>query len=378
MLFIPFSPRVRGACYQGLIMNGIRRTCRRLGEDLTQHPIKFVPCPLIDKKSKVLALGSCFALRVKEFLLANGYCVLNEGDLQPATTGNRPEFDPRIYYNTFCIRYEFERPTGQFVQEEDDLWEPYQNLNKLYQDPYRRMLTGTDRDGLWSRIREVDTAMRRHIEQADLVIVTLGLTEVFFQQHNDRAICAVPGYCGGGGLGCEFRCTEYQENYDNIEQAIRILQQVNPKAHMILTVSPVPLGSTFAIGTDHLLANTESKSVLRAVAGALVRKYSHVHYFHSYELVMSSSREAVYMEDGRHVQPSYVAGIMQDFERAFLKAPSGGAARLLATQSTGVKPHISPKQATAMPIAGKPAPVCSPTLATVKTSGPGPVLITVE
>src|SRR5205085_3495680 len=181
----------------------------------------------------------------------------------------------------------------------------------------------------------------RHIEQADLVIITLGLTEVFFQQHNDRAICAVPGYCGGGGLGCEFRCTEYPENYDNIDQAIRVLQKVNPKAHVILTVSPVPLGSTFASGADHLIANTESKSVLRAVAGALCRKYAKVHYFHSYELVMSSPREAVYLEDGRHVQPSCVAGIMQDFERAFLKTPTG-AAKVQSVPGAAIRPpHVA-------------------------------------
>jgi hypothetical protein len=39
--------------------------------------------PLIDKRAKVLALGSCFALQVKEWLLANGYAVLNKGDLGP-------------------------------------------------------------------------------------------------------------------------------------------------------------------------------------------------------------------------------------------------------------------------------------------------------
>jgi hypothetical protein len=371
-------------------MTGIRRTCRRLTEDLAQHPITFVPVPLIDKHSKVLALGSCFALRVKEFLLGSGYTVLNEGDLRPAMTGTRAEFDPRIYYNTFCIRYEFERVTGEFAQEEDDLWEPYQNINKLYQDPYRRMLTAGDRQGLWSRIREVNDAMRRHIEGADLVIITLGLTEVFFQQHNNRAICAVPGYCGGGGLGCEFRCTEYQENYDNIDQVVRILQQVNPKAQLILTVSPVPLGSTFATHTDHAIANTESKSVLRAVAGAIVRKYDHVHYFHSYELVMSSPREAVYMEDGRHVQPGYVAGIMQDFERAFLKGSSAAASKTAAAKTnSGIvlpppamkSPHCLPPLLTPSAEAPAARPAASfgaPIVKTVNSNGPGPVLITVE
>ncbi|HZZ74231.1 MAG TPA: GSCFA domain-containing protein [Pirellulales bacterium] len=297
----------------------IRRNCRKTADTLVEHPITFAATPLIDKGSKVLALGSCFALRVKEFLLAHGYGVLNEGDLRPWANNGRAEFDPRIYYNTFCIRYELERLTGEFVQAEDDYWEPHSNAARLFQDPYRRMLCAPDRDALWSRIREVDAQMRQHLLAADLVIITLGLTEVFFQQHNERAICAAPGYCGGGGIGTAFRSTEYPENYDNLEQVVRILKEVNPRAQLLLTVSPVPLGNTFAPDTDHAIANTESKSVLRAVAGAIVRKYDHVHYFHSYELVMHSARGDVFLEDGRHVQSAYVAGIMSQFEQQYVR-----------------------------------------------------------
>ena len=299
----------------------IRRDCRKLTDALAEYPITCEPRPLIDKRAKVLALGSCFALRVKEWLLSSGYTVLNDGDLGPYEIRGRREFDPRIYYNTFCIRYEFERVAGQFVQADDDLWEPYQNSLRVYQDPYRRMLAAENRELLWQRIRQVDQQMRRHVLSADCLIITLGLTEVFFQQHNGNAICAAPGYSGGGGIGCEFRATEYPENFANIERVIEILRDVNPKAQVILTVSPVPLAATWS-GVDHAIANTESKSILRAVAAALVRRYDNVHYFHSYELVMHAQRHAVFKEDGRHVLPEYVAGIMRDFEIAFVKPES--------------------------------------------------------
>jgi GSCFA family len=317
----------------------IRRECRKLADLLAEQPITFEPRPLIDKHSKVLALGSCFALRVKEWLLANGYAVLNEGDLGPYEIRGRREFDPRIYYNTHCIRYEFERVTGQFVQAEDDIWEPFQNTLRVYQDPYRRMLAGETRELLWERIRQVDEHMRRHILAADCVIITLGLTEVFFQQHNGRAICAAPGYGGGGGIGCEFRATEYPENFANIERVIEILREVNSKAQVILTVSPVPLAATWS-GVDHAIANTESKSTLRAVAGAIVRRFDNVHYFHSYELVMHADRNTVFKEDGRHVLPEYVAGIMRDFESAFVKPESA----LRRTNATSGKSVSGPSQ----------------------------------
>jgi hypothetical protein len=118
-----------------------------------------------------------------------------------------------------------------------------------------------------------------------------------------------------------------------------------------------------------------------------VRKYAQVHYFHSYELVMSSPREAVYMEDGRHVQPAYVAGIMQEFERAFLKSAGGVpmsrhsapsvAAQPAAPGPLALKaPHVLPAVNPAAPV--KPAPVHSSSRISVNSSGPGPVLITVE
>jgi hypothetical protein len=337
----------------------IRRECRKLTDALAEHPITFEARPLIDKRAKVLALGSCFALRVKEWLLANGYAVLNEGDIGPYDICGRREFDPRIYYNTFCIRYEFERVVGQFAQADDDIWEPFQNSLRVYQDPYRRMLAGETRELLWQRIRQVDEHMRRHILAADCVIITLGLTEVFFQQHNGRAICAAPGYCGGGGIGCEFRATEYPENFANIERVIEILREVNHKAQVILTVSPVPLAATWS-GIDHAIANTESKSTLRAVAGALARRHENVHYFHSYELVVHADRSVVFKEDGRHVLPEYVAGIMRDFEAAFVKPElasprtNGTAEESPKSRSQRKGPHfidLSQSSGTPMPTA---------------------------
>ncbi len=318
----------------------IRKKCRTLAESLAEHPITFEPRPLIEKKSKVLALGSCFALRVKEWLKANGYGVLNDGDLGPYDIRGRREFDPRIYYNTFCIRYEFERAIGAFKQDADDIWEPHQNALRVYQDPYRRMLAAEDRELLWRRIREVDAHMCQHVLEADCVIITLGLTEVFFQQHNGNAICAAPGYSGGGGIGCEFRCTEYPENYANMERVVKILREVNPKAQLIVTVSPVPLAATWS-GVDHAIASTESKCTLRAVAGALTREFENVHYFHSYELVMHSQLNEVFLEDGRHVMPSYVAGIMQQFEKAFVKPDSRSASgSMIPTAAMRRGPHF--------------------------------------
>jgi hypothetical protein len=319
----------------------IRRQSRKLAESLDKFPITFEPRPIIDRRSKLLVLGCCFALRVKEWLVANGFQVLNNTDLGPNIIRGRPEFDPRIYYNTFCTRYEFDRIAGEFSQDEDDIWEPHQNALKVYQDPYRRMLAHEDRDELWQRIHRVNAQMQRHIAEADCLIVTLGLTEVFFQQHNGNAIAAVPGYSRGGGIGCEFRATEYPENLANMKHVVDVLREVNPQAQLIIAVSPVPLAVSWS-GYDQIVANADNKCTLRAVAGALARKYEHVHYFPALEHVMHAAQKDVFLDDGRHVSPNYVAGLMADFQRQFVRLESPDNVNSTVTAGAAQKrgPHF--------------------------------------
>ena len=96
------------------------------------------------------------------------------------------------------------------------------------------------------------------------------------------------------------------------------IKDFNPKAKIILTVSPVPLGSTFS-DSDNLIANTESKSILRAVAGAIVRKYDFCNYFHSYEMATSLDRSQVFIQDARHISKPFVRHIMFEFEKYFVE-----------------------------------------------------------
>ena len=74
----------------------------------------------------------------------------------------------------------------------------------------------------------------------------------------------------------------------------------------MLTVSPVTLEAT-ATDNDVVVANLESKSLLRAVAGQVSREFDNVHYFPSYELAMYYD---IFEEDGRHVTREAVARII--------------------------------------------------------------------
>jgi hypothetical protein len=94
---------------------------------------------------------------------------------------------------------------------------------------------------------------------------------------------------------------------------IALAREKNPKMKFLLTVSPVPLTAT---ATDqHVLpATIYSKSVLRAVAGALSQKHDFVDYFPSYELIASHPMRAMYyMPNLRNVAAEGVAQAMDVF-----------------------------------------------------------------
>ena len=78
----------------------------------------------------------------------------------------------------------------------------------------------------------------------------------------------------------------------------------------MLTVSPVPLGRTFT-DLDVVVANVESKCLLRTAAGEMARRFENVHYFPSFEICGASGE--VYEDDGRHVRRNVVQQIVRLF-----------------------------------------------------------------
>jgi len=75
---------------------------------------------------------------------------------------------------------------------------------------------------------------------------------------------------------------------------------------MLVTVSPVPLLSTFR-DVDVLVANTYSKSVQRAAIDEFIADADGVDYFPSYEFVMLSNPTIAWSRgDYRHVNADLV------------------------------------------------------------------------
>jgi hypothetical protein len=168
--------------------------------------------------------------------------------------------------------------------------------------------------------------VRKMFETLDVFVFTLGLTECWVSRADGAVFPICPGVEGG-----EFNKSRHLFVNETVEDVVgemssflMHLARVNPGAHVILTVSPVPLAATARRDQHVLTATTYSKSVLRVAAEMLVSRFPHVHYFPSYEIITGSfSRGSYYAEDLRNVVESGVSHVM----RLFMKHAVGEVQR---------------------------------------------------
>src|SRR5690606_34218267 len=113
-------------------------------------------------------------------------------------------------------------------------------------------------------------AFRQSLVTARVLVFTLGLTESWFNRRHGYEYPMCPGTVAG-----EFDEASHQfvnQDFPNIKRALidtlRRIKAVNENIRVLLTVSPVPLTATMS-GNHVLVATMESKSILRAVAGAV-------------------------------------------------------------------------------------------------------------
>ena len=152
----------------------------------------------------------------------------------------------------------------------------------------------------------------------------------------------------------------YQRCLEDLLATIDVVRARNPGVKVLITTSPVPLGTTFT-GRDITIANAHSKAVLRAVCDAVVLERDRVDYFPSYEMATLSNPERVWKADRLHVSQAFIGKIVghmldhyiegveaasADYQRAraLLAGDDPTGAEALARRALGSKPdHVDAK-----------------------------------
>lgn len=160
-----------------------------------------------------------------------------------------------------------------------------------------------------SKIRKAIYQVYRQAFHANTIVITLGLIEAFWDKLSELYIVGLPVSLRRQELDrFEFSKLNFNECFDYIDQTIQLLDAFGSKNYLI-TTSPVAMNRTHT-KDDVIIANTHSKSTLRAVAGAISDKYTNVDYFPSFESVMLSRSNYVWEDDLQHVNYSFVGKVV--------------------------------------------------------------------
>ncbi|MFO7707813.1 MAG: GSCFA domain-containing protein [Desulfobacterales bacterium] len=215
----------------------------------------------VTRATRIASLGSCFAREIKRRLIQRGFAYIAEETHHPAAVHASAAWE-RVY-NTFCMRQIFEYTFGQWAPTVR--WWRAPRSGKI-QDPYRRVI-------LYDSLSEAEADFERHracsrraLASAELLIVTLGLTEVWRDREDGTVISlpAGPYVNEGGEMGrYEFRVSRTAENLANLERIHALMARHNPGCRILVTVSPVNLWATFRRDADVVSASCNSKSTLR-------------------------------------------------------------------------------------------------------------------
>jgi tetratricopeptide (TPR) repeat protein len=266
----------------------------------------FKPRFMLEPGQRIFTIGSCFARGIEKALAARGFEIPTlslqvdktwwSGD--PVSVLNNyvpPAIAPQIRWAFGLEEFDVERhaievATGRYVDPQ---------LAITYRPVSAERLI---------KRRDDISAIYRHLASSNVVLITLGLIEAWFDTRSGLYInCPPPKVVTRTDPSrFELHVLDYADVTRSLADLVDLLGRVCPRDHrIILTVSPVPLLATFT-SSDVAVANSYSKSVLRAAVEPFVAGHPHIEYFPSYESVVLTDRSVAFADDQVHIQVSMV------------------------------------------------------------------------
>ena len=285
-----------------------------------RYPFAPEPGLRLTRQTPIASMGSCFAREIRTALLKRGFAYITEESQHPAAVHASAAWERT--YNTFTMRQIFEY-TFENWRPDIRWWHAPQSGQT--QDPYRRIILYQSLDEAEADFTRHRACSRRALERAEVLILTLGLVEIWQDREDGAVICLPSGpYVNEGGdmSRYRFRVSRYPENLANLERIHALMKRHNPACRLLVTVSPVHLWATFRSDADVLSASCNSKSTLRAAADEFCARHDNVFYFPAFEMatIYQPLMNRSWFSEGRenfHVNKTIVKFIMQQFFRLY-------------------------------------------------------------
>jgi hypothetical protein len=301
---------------------------------------------VISRHEKVVTAGSCFAQHIARRLAASGF---NHFVTEAANPAFWDVVDQHDSYGIFSARYGniyTARQLLQLLRRAYGLFEPAEppwiTADGALIDPFRPLVQP---GGFATRLEfEADRvqhfrAVRKAIDEVDIFVFTLGLTEAWEAKADGAVFPICPGVSGGTFDPNRYQFVNFGVNAvaTDLSAALAFILSKNPRARFILTVSPVPLVATME-DRSVLVSTTYSKSVLRVAAEMMQAEFPSVAYFPSYEIICGNfSRGNYFASDLRSVTEAGVDHVMRLFMRHYGAVSEAGHDAEAVTQAASAE-----------------------------------------
>ena len=185
------------------------------------------------------------------------------------------------------------------------------------------------------------------IRDAGAFVFTIGLAEVWQDRETGGVFWrGVPEEIFDADRHV-FRLSSVEENEENLRRVIELVRSVNPRAPIVLTLSPVPLKATFR-DISCVSADCVSKSTLRVALDRVTSLgLENVYYWPSFEIVRwigANLPRSTYGSGGssRRVDKELVGEIVDAFVEAFWTPEAAAELRPAARRSPEPEPEPHP------------------------------------
>ena len=270
---------------------------------------------------RIFTIGSCFARNMEPKLKELGF------DVPTSRIAEVGSVTPMVL-NNFSAPSIFNEVS--WALDPDSAYSPETHLY-----PVGNKFADLHLAGRWAYPTTRETALQRRdliggiyadLASAHALILTLGLLETWYDKSLGIYLNSAPMKSLIEAFPDRFsmRVLRHAEALDYLRRTLELVRaKCREDIQVFVTVSPVPLQSTFRADTDVITANAYSKATLRSVAEECVQDFEFAHYFPSYESVTLSDRAMTWHDDMIHVRPEIIDINIARMVAAHLDQPDG-------------------------------------------------------
>lgn len=270
---------------------------------------KFKTPKIVDKNTNITTLGSCFAQRLRDWLINNNFNFI-DGKWDRV-------YSPRTIKQTLQMAFE---------PENLKIVEPIWDFNGDWGDPYIKSPLGRPLP-LPNNIKDAKVKQLKYykhfnkvLSDCEVLIVTYGQTEVWSHKDApDTAFYAAP-FIGikDGDINHICKDLTIDEIKQETKEIIRLMNTYNPNCKIIFSISPIPLTASISNNYSAYIAANHAKTKLHSSVLETISHYEGVYYMPSFEWVNAHPYHS-FESDGRHVPQTFANSIMEIFKKLYVK-----------------------------------------------------------